>query len=175
MQPKASLAFRSGNRLNHPPFVNTYEIQRIDVGRNKSESAFKWTVWVAMLLERSCKNPPLLNRKVGEQLLILLFDCHLRSEVGRHCQGTNSVWLQNPDSKAFVLSRQCGLPTCRNPDSTLRECVERLGVRLLSCGLPRTRGLTPFVAAGWGRNVARASFGQDMAEKLKRLCCAEHV
>src|SRR5215510_9960278 len=118
----------------------------------------------------------MLNREIGEELLIPLFDCHLRSEVGRHCLGTNSVWLQHPDFKAFVLSRGCGLSTCRNPDSTRRKCVERLGVRLLRCGLPRTRGLTPFVAVGWGEcGASKFWTGQWLRSRSVSAACVSLI
>jgi len=90
-------------------------------------------------------------------------------QLGAHGR-TNSVGLQNPDFEAFALAVGAAYELVEgNPESMLRECIERPGVTLVELRLG-DRAMTHAIRArGLGRKVARKVGGQEMPRKLKRL------
>jgi acetolactate synthase I/II/III large subunit len=83
---------------------------------------------------------------------------------------TNSVELQNPDFEAFALAVGAAYQLVEgNPESMLRECVERPGVTLVELRLGDSARIHAIRARGLGRNVAQKVLGEEMVKKLKRL------
>jgi len=83
---------------------------------------------------------------------------------------TNSIGLQNPDFEAFAMAVGAAYRlVAGNPESMLRECIERPGVTLVELRLGDSARTHAIRARGLGRNVARKVFGEEMVKKLKRL------
>jgi acetolactate synthase I/II/III large subunit len=82
----------------------------------------------------------------------------------------SSVGLQNPDFEAFAVAVGAAYQLVEgNPESMLRECVERRGVTLVELRLGDSAGTHVIRARGLGRNVARKVLGEEMVKKLRRL------
>jgi len=83
---------------------------------------------------------------------------------------TNSVRLQNPDFEAFALAVGAAYRLVEgNPESMLRECIERPGVTLVELRLGDSARTHAIRARGLGRNVARKVFGEEMVKKLMQI------
>jgi thiamine pyrophosphate-dependent acetolactate synthase large subunit-like protein len=90
-------------------------------------------------------------------------------QLGAHGR-TNSVGLQNPDFEAFALAVGAAYRLVEgNPESMLRECIERPGVTLVELRLGDSARTHAVRAWGLGRKVVRKVFGEEMVKKLKRL------
>jgi len=83
---------------------------------------------------------------------------------------TNSVELRNPDFEAFAMAVGASYTLVGDdPESMLRECIERRGVTLVELRLGDRTSIHAFRASGFVRGTTRKALGPDMVRRLKRL------